>query len=677
MFSSQSTIDFRTPAAIVCSVGLGACVAAAQTAVTVRGLDGAQDRDAILGDLEPRLVFVRERPAGPSRADDAAFFLKRVLLLRGYRDVEVDWSLPSGGGILLTTTPGSRYTIGEVNVSLARPVDTAEQDFDSYFLQPFRDRTPGLNATYPYLPNDVQAGITNLTNYLRSLGHWSATVEMQPLRFGPTSQALDIELSARPGPLHILREPILNIEGVAVPPNLRSDLQEVAGQPATAERIRSIRKTVTDTFQSLGYQFLELKMLQTNADGRTQLTFNVVTGQRFTLDNVLVTGDRKTSKSRVEALFENLEGDFYDREKTDRRVRRLLATGAFSGIRTIEEPKDNGDLDLRVELTETDPDGFNFYAGAGSLEGFIFGAGYYHRNLFGELLNFSAGVEYSGLGILTEVSLTDPLFLNRDDLRLKGRFFIITRDFDGYDKREAGISAALDWQTNDFYSLGFDYRGSYVDITPDGLTGDDLGPGSYVLNSLSLRQKYDRRNDPALPTQGYIVTLDTTLALAARQEAVAFLENNARYSYFHEFDERNHLILSARAGSIVPLNGEILPVDTRTFLGGANTVRSFPERELGPKSDNGIPRGGQSYYVVNATYLRTLAGPVRGALFFDSGGLSRGSSSFGLDDPKHALGLGLRFDLPIGPVRLEYGHALNPSGDDPDGAFHFSIGSSF
>lgn len=649
-----------------------------ETPVTVLGLDGAVDRDELLGSLENRLVFVRNRPASPSTADDSAFFLKRLLLLRGYREVDVDWRLPGNGSIVLQVTPGSRYTIGDVEVTVIGDLVETEADLDSYFLQPFRDRSPAIGATYAYLPNDVQDGITNLNNFLRSLGYWSADVKMAPLRFGPTSQALDINLTARPGVQHTLLRPVINIDGVAIPPKLQSELNEVTGEPATAEKIRSIRKTVSDTFTSLGYQFLELKMLQANENGRTQLTFDIVTGRRFRLGEVFVSGDRKTSKSRVTSLFEELQGDFYDRELTDKRLRRLLATGAFASVRLRETPRDAEPiLDISLELEETDPDGFNFYAGAGSLEGFIFGAGYYHRNLFGELLNLSAGVEISGLGLLGEVSVTDPIFLNDPDLRAKLRLYAITRNFSGYDKSEAGLGAAIDWQVNKFYSLGFDASIAYVDVESDGLPDDELGPQNYSLNRLGLRQKYDRRNDPASPTEGYLITLDSTLGLAPSSESVAFFENAARISYYHEFTERRHLILSARAGSIVELNDGTLPIDVRRFLGGANTVRSFPERELGPESANGIPRGGQSYYVVNATYLHTLAGPLRGALFFDSGGLSRNSTTYGLDNPKHAIGLGLRFDLPIGPVRLEYGHALNPSGDDPDGAFHFSIGTSF
>jgi outer membrane protein assembly factor BamA len=120
-----------------------------------------------------------------------------------------------------------------------------------------------------------------------------------------------------------------------------------------------------------------------------------------------------------------------------------------------------------------------------------------------------------------------------------------------------------------------------------------------------------------------------------------------------------------------------LPVNLRYFLGGGASVRSFPDRELGPEAVNGVPQGGEAYWVANAEYIHSSAGPLNGVLFFDAGSLSRDHYALLTGDIKYAVGLGIRLDLPIGPVRFEYGHALNPEGNERYGAFHFAIGSAF
>jgi outer membrane protein insertion porin family len=53
------------------------------------------------------------------------------------------------------------------------------------------------------------------------------------------------------------------------------------------------------------------------------------------------------------------------------------------------------------------------------------------------------------------------------------------------------------------------------------------------------------------------------------------------------------------------------------------------------------------------------------------------SENPGLDDMRYAIGAGLRYKLPIGPIRLDYGINPDPRRNEDDGAFHFSFGFAF
>jgi outer membrane protein assembly factor BamA len=226
--------------------------------------------------------------------------------------------------------------------------------------------------------------------------------------------------------------------------------------------------------------------------------------------------------------------------------------------------------------------------------------------------------------------------------------------------------------------MALDWTTSLVTLTDDGLPPEEIGPSTYFLTVLGLTQTYDRRNDVAVPTDGYYGSLSTDVGLSLGEGAVSFARGEARFGVYEPVTRKSHVALGARIGAIVPSSSSTgLPVDLRYFLGGANSVRSFPARELGPEAANGIPRGGQAYWVANAEYVHDLLGPVNGVLFLDAGSLSRQYAELLGSDVKYALGLGLRLDLPIGSVRLEYGHSLNPERNDPTGAFHFAIGSAF
>ena len=65
------------------------------------------------------------------------------------------------------------------------------------------------------------------------------------------------------------------------------------------------------------------------------------------------------------------------------------------------------------------------------------------------------------------------------------------------------------------------------------------------------------------------------------------------------------------------------------------------------------------------------------AVFFDAGNLLPKVEDAGFSDLRYAVGFGLRYGLPIGPLRIDYGINPDPQEDDPFGAFHFSFGFAF
>ena len=111
-------------------------------------------------------------------------------------------------------------------------------------------------------------------------------------------------------------------------------------------------------------------------------------------------------------------------------------------------------------------------------------------------------------------------------------------------------------------------------------------------------------------------------------------------------------------------------------------MRSFAERDLGPH-DHGDPIGGEFFSVFNVEYTFPVYGELLGAVFVDAGNLLPNSTdpfervSAGLDDMRYAVGLGLRYKLPIGPIRLDYGYNPDRHAGEDVGAFHFSFGFAF
>ncbi len=116
-----------------------------------------------------------------------------------------------------------------------------------------------------------------------------------------------------------------------------------------------------------------------------------------------------------------------------------------------------------------------------------------------------------------------------------------------------------------------------------------------------------------------------------------------------------------------------VPLDDRLFLGGAYSIRGFPESEFGPLIKKGEPLGGEASALLNIEARRQLVGKFWGALFVDFGAISEKLRRMSLDESAVTIGAGLAFMSPVGPLRLDYGQCLGIT-DVPDvGNLHVGI----
>jgi outer membrane protein insertion porin family len=124
--------------------------------------------------------------------------------------------------------------------------------------------------------------------------------------------------------------------------------------------------------------------------------------------------------------------------------------------------------------------------------------------------------------------------------------------------------------------------------------------------------------------------------------------------------------------------GDRVPIFDRLYLGGANNLRGFRFRDVGPKDENGEPVGGNTLARVTVEYTFPVIDKVRGAVFYDAGFVNRSSYHFGTGNINSDVGLGVRLDLPIGPVRIDYGIPITSDEfNDSSGRFNFNIGYQF
>ena len=153
-----------------------------------------------------------------------------------------------------------------------------------------------------------------------------------------------------------------------------------------------------------------------------------------------------------------------------------------------------------------------------------------------------------------------------------------------------------------------------------------------------------------------------------------FLGRNATY---HPIGKKFVLARATSFGIVHPLHNvadpnTTIPLPEHFFSGGATSERGFPDLQAGPRDPvTGFPLGGTAL-LMNQTELRfpLLFENVGGVLFHDMGNVYASPSSISFrtdqhgigdfDYMNHAVGFGIRYRTPIGPVRLDLAYSINP-----------------
>jgi outer membrane protein insertion porin family len=122
-----------------------------------------------------------------------------------------------------------------------------------------------------------------------------------------------------------------------------------------------------------------------------------------------------------------------------------------------------------------------------------------------------------------------------------------------------------------------------------------------------------------------------------------------------------------------------VPIFDRLFLGGSNNLRGFAFRDVGPRDASGEPIGGNSMARGTVELTFPIIEKARGAVFYDTGFVNADAYDYHVNSENIAsdAGFGIRLDLPVGPMRIDYGIPIQKNGRSGSGHFNFNVGYQF
>ncbi len=657
------------------------------------------NQEALEEAIEIDSFFTTSENAG----QDLAVRTKNYYLLNGYAKVDVDGrevpgAKPFDRVIKLKILEGSKIRINKYEWS---GKFTSDPRIYTQFIEEHSSRL--IEKGY-YNKDDLEMGLKNLISHLQNQGYLKAQIPQTRTQYSKDNSSLKVFIQLEEGPLTMLEK--LQVKG-----NLKiSEVEILAaiplkpGQPLRLNQIQESLLSIKSLYRSLGY--LDVKILNEkenlvsyNMDNTlAHIEILIQEGPQVHVQQILVEGNTLTKESVIRKELEFSEGHILTPALMDESQQRLQRLGHFDSIdiKTLEEGTMISQRTVLVRVTEHLPGIFNFGAGLSNdrgltSRGYIGGA---YRNIQGTGRALSARIEGNYYitdlkfpeAVLT-IGYLEPYIFNT---RTKGRIHLVqSQSVSDFTKKQIQDLRQMSYSVEQFITshilasweiLSISSIRDYVLDSNDPADRRTLdiastGPSlelSFLDNTFnptkgSFAKISAEYSDPGLGSTGYI----------------QYWKASASISHFIPFQNTRFIWANTlKYGYIENLKSDGgVPYDKKGFmLGGQSTIRGFEPGESFPNAND----LGTNYLLTTKSNMQLwrseLQIPVYGNLkftvFYDTGRVSIDSSSFD-DGFRSAVGGGLRYTSPFGPLNLQFGYKLprHTERSESTYAFHFSIGS--
>lgn len=427
------------------------------------------------------------------------------------------------------------------------------------------------------------------------------------------------------------------------------------------------------------------------------LTITLEPGPLVKLGEIRFEGNELTGRAFLLSRMHLESGAPFTSTAARASLNRIYNTGLFkSATFTLvptgdEEGQDPVVRDLVVAIEEGPTREYWLEPGYGSYELLRLTLGGREKNLFGTGRQLRAETTAAIRALRAEAAFTDPWFFGTE-LIFEVPVKFERRDHPSFVGTSTGIGTTWTKQWDGHRhttSFGYQFKRSEVDDVEivDALAAEALA--DVDLSSLIIAQRLDRRDNIFLPTSGHLAQLAVEWGDRSIGSELDYIRANLKLAGYHSLIE-DELVLAAalRTGVIVPRGQDnTIPLQERYTNGGGNTVRAFSEDDLGPQDSAGNPLGGEAQTVLNIELRQQLAAfeefpgwtkSFEIALFADAGNIAADASEWAeFKDIRHGYGIGLRYLLPVGPLRLDVGWNPDPGPGEDEFVPHFALGISF
>lgn len=548
----------------------------------------------------------------------------------------------------------------------------------------------------------ARAAMESAEALLRSEGYYQPTLE--DLVEGDDAPVAIVAVI--PGQRFLIAQPAIRYiapePDAVVAEEVADELDLEPGSPGRAVDVIAAEGRIIAGLTRRGYADAETEPRRVVVDHATftvQPTYAIVSGELVRLDGIRLETRGPTNPAWVAGLAPWTVGEVYDPEDVAELERRLLETGVYDGVGVALSPVNrtlaDGNRPVIVTLTdrprrilEAGITASTATASPTATAATLTTAGgsgvdalwtWYNRFGRADTLRFEARL--TDLDSRLGVNLSLPHW-RRPGQTLALATAIVNEDTEAY--RRLAFTAAADLRQRlgrtSYYSYGVGLdAGQYDESRFDPITQAPIDVSRNLAILTARGAAYmDRSNDPLNPTTGYRFTANVQPTAVTGDDSLLFFKAETQLTAYLPVQDNAKTVLAGRIklGSILGGEELTIPADRLFYSGGGGSVRGFEYQGVGPRLPDNTPRGGLSLFEVSAEVRRDIGESFQAVGFVDAGAIGS-SETPDFSNLRYAVGAGVRYKLPFGPVRFDVAIPLDKREGDASFQVYVSIGQAF
>ncbi|MBI4639074.1 MAG: outer membrane protein assembly factor BamA [Candidatus Tectomicrobia bacterium] len=538
-------------------------------------------------------------------------------------------------------------------------------------------------------PQVLQEDLKRIRKFYFDRGYLHTQVKEPEVVFDEEARTVQITMTIEEGGPTILKsitfEGITGIKGTTIP-ELQKAILLKEREPLSPKNLDQSKVEILNRVRNQGYARakLDTKVEINEQEREGRVTFNVAPGEITYFGKTRIEGDEQVKQSFIQRGLGFKEGERFTLEKLYDSQRSLFNRGLFERIRLepVNLDAEGEPVDILVTVKEAKMRSIRFGIGYGTEDQLRVQGSWTHRNLFGGGQKLTVGGKASFILQEVSTSFQQPFFLDRAT-DLNGEISYRQEDQVSFGVTTLSVTTRINRSFSSTlkgflsYNLQFNEFRNVSSSTAALLPEEAVESNRITLFALGLQR--DTSDDLFNPTRGLVTTLVFEHSDPFLGSEFRFLKGTAEAKNYLSLTTGVILASRLKFGSIKSFDDtEVIPLNQRFFSGGSTSIRSFERNRLGPLDRRGEPLGGNSL-LEGSLELRfpVFVKGLQGVVFADLGNIYPDFLSFNLSDLRYAAGPGIRYNTPIGPLRLDLGFKLDRRQEEDSFEVHFSIGQAF